>query len=79
MIEVERDGPVGWALFVQDHLIMMTPCHGIARRAARILEECRNVSHREAMRKLTEDIGCCDDHAQHVYSLLFHQPSASIN
>lgn len=71
MIEVSSTGLVH-VLTVNDQLLIASPCEHVCERAARILNQARSSTHREAMRLLTQEIGFCDSVAEHVYSSLFH-------
>lgn len=78
MIEVVSTD-LGHMLTLNDEPLVASPCGHVCERAARILNQARNSSHREAMRLLTQEIGFCDSVAEHVYSSLFGATHSTVN
>jgi len=78
MIEVSSTD-LGHVLTINDELLIASPCRHVCERAARILNQARSSTYREAMRLLTQEIGFCDSVAEHVYSSLFGATHNTVN
>ena len=69
-----------WQVTVNGRLIATSPEEGICKRYARVLSECRNIPHRQAIKRLIEDIGYCEETAEFMYRQLFeYRNTGAIN
>lgn len=75
MIEIVRSGPNQWTLLVNGNPIIASWDEGVCKRYARIVEHCRNIPYRVAIRTLMDDIGFCEDNAKLAYIDITEHPA----
>lgn len=80
-IEIEKCDHCGLHhLYVNGATISTAGDRGIVEREARILEHCRNIPYRAAIKCLMEDIGFGEENAKLMYiKLTEHRNTGAVN